>query len=155
LRIVRRHLGPAGGWFVRDQVVGKVPMLCGYSIDAATVENGRVRLSLRGGDGERRDVTTDHVIAATGYRVRLSRLKFLDRALAAQVAVEDESPRLSANFESTVPGLYFVGVAAAFSFGPLMRFALGARYTARRVAAHLYRARSRRTTEALPDAVTS
>jgi hypothetical protein len=38
---------------------------------------------------------------------------------------------------SSVPGLYFVGVAAANSFGPLLRFACGADYTARRLAPHL------------------
>ncbi|MGH9705764.1 MAG: NAD(P)/FAD-dependent oxidoreductase, partial [Candidatus Acidiferrales bacterium] len=33
--------------------------------------------------------------------------------------------------ESSVRGLYFTGVAAANSFGPLMRFAFGAGFTAR------------------------
>jgi hypothetical protein len=51
----------------------------------------------------------------------------------------DQSPALSANFESTVPGLYFIGVSAAASFGPMMRFAYGAAYTARRVTRDLVR----------------
>ena len=46
---------------------------------------------------------------------------------------------ISANFESTVPGLYFIGVSAAASFGPMMRFAYGAAYTAKRVARDLVR----------------
>ena len=44
---------------------------------------------------------------------------------------------LSANFESSVPSLYFVGLASANTFGPVMRFTLGAGYTARRLAWHL------------------
>jgi hypothetical protein len=36
-----------------------------------------------------------------------------------------------------VPGLYFVGAAAANSFGPLLRFAFGAKYAATRVARKL------------------
>jgi hypothetical protein len=40
---------------------------------------------------------------------------------------------LSSSFESSVPGIYFVGVAAANSFGPVMRFAFGAGFAARRV----------------------
>jgi hypothetical protein len=32
-----------------------------------------------------------------------------------------------------VPGLYFVGIAAANSFGPVMRFAFGADFAARTV----------------------
>ena len=43
------------------------------------------------------------------------------------------APILTRNFESSVPGLYFIGVAAAASFGPLMRFTFGARYAARRL----------------------
>ena len=47
--------------------------------------------------------------------------------------------RLSAQFESSVPGLYFVGPMAATSFGPVMRFAAGAGFTSRTIAAHLAR----------------
>jgi len=36
-----------------------------------------------------------------------------------------------------VPGLYFVGPPTANSFGPLMRFAVGARFAAPRLARHL------------------
>jgi len=38
-----------------------------------------------------------------------------------------------------VPGLYFTGPAAANSFGPLMRFMVGAEFAAPRLAAHLAR----------------
>ena len=41
---------------------------------------------------------------------------------------------LSSSFESSMPGLYFVGVAAANSFGPVMRFAFGAGFAARTLA---------------------
>ena len=40
---------------------------------------------------------------------------------------------LSSSFESSVPGIYFVGIAAANSFGPVMRFAFGAGFAARRL----------------------
>jgi hypothetical protein len=40
---------------------------------------------------------------------------------------------LSSTFESSVPGLYFVGIAAANSFGPVMRFAFGAGFAAKRL----------------------
>jgi hypothetical protein len=40
---------------------------------------------------------------------------------------------LSSNFESSVPGLYFTGLVAANSFGPVMRFAFGAGFAARRL----------------------
>ena len=55
-------------------------------------------------------------------------------------------PVLSGKFESSVPGLYFVGPSAVNSFGPLMRFMVGAEYAAPRVA----RALARRVRQAEP-----
>lgn len=54
-----------------------------------------------------------------------------------RITVSEGSPVLSRHFESSVAGLYFVGLAAADSFGPMLRFAYGAKYTARRLARHL------------------
>jgi hypothetical protein len=50
---------------------------------------------------------------------------------------------LSGSFESSVPGLYFVGPPAVNSFGPLMRFMVGAEYAAPLVARRLARRASR------------
>jgi thioredoxin reductase len=140
---VRRLLGPAPGWFVKDQVVGKVPFNLGVSITQAKVQNGRVSLQLTDGSGGQRTLVTDHVIAATGYKVDLRRLTFLHSDIQAGIQCVEHTPVLSSNFESSVPGLYFVGTAAANTFGPLLRFAVGARFTARRLARHLERAASR------------
>jgi cation diffusion facilitator CzcD-associated flavoprotein CzcO len=135
--IVRTHLGPAGGWFVRDDVIGKVQTLCDHRLLAGRDQGGRAVLDVVDGGGKSLTLQADHVIAATGYRVSLPRLDFLDPDLIASVVVDTGSPVLSGYFESSVPGLYFIGLAAAVTFGPLLRFALGARYSARRLAAHL------------------
>lgn len=133
LRVVKTHLGPAGGWFARDQVVGRVPLVLGHSVERAGVRAGKVQLGLRGANGEICEIAADHVIAATGYRVDLERLKFLSAKMRGQIKTADGSPILSSGFESSIPGLYFVGLAAANSFGPLMRFAYGANFAARRL----------------------
>jgi thioredoxin reductase len=39
-------------------------------------------------------------------------------------------PVLDGGFQSSVPGLYFVGATAAYSFGPLCRFVVGTRFAA-------------------------
>ncbi len=142
LKIVRTHLGPSGGWFAKEMVVGKVPLVLGYTPERAEVQGDHVRLYLRGADGSQREIDTDHIVGATGYRVDVSRLKFLNPELRSKVKTLEGSPVLSLNFESSVPGLYFVGVAAANSFGPLMRFAYGAGFTARRVTRALAKSRS-------------
>jgi FAD-dependent urate hydroxylase len=66
----------------------------------------------------------------------LHRLTFLSQALHSELRSVECAPVLSADFQSSVPELYFVGLASAFTFGPVMRFVLGARYTARRLARH-------------------
>jgi len=133
LEIVRTHLGPSGGWFAKDKVVGRVPLQLGYSTESAEVQGGKVRLRLRGRDGTYREILADHVIAATGYKVDMERLPFLSAEIRSRIKTTGGSPALSSTFESSVSGLYFVGVAAANSFGPLMRFAFGAGFAAERI----------------------
>ena len=70
-------------------------------------------------------VETDHVICATGYRADLRRLTFIDPALRAKVKTVNDAPGLNFGFESSERGLYFAGIAAAMTFGPLMRFMYG------------------------------
>jgi thioredoxin reductase len=134
---VKRILGPAPCWFVKEQVVGKVGLLVDVKIAEAKVLNDKVCLQLIDGAGTKKTITADHVIAATGYRVDLRRVGFLDGDLESTLRSVDHTPVLSSNFESSVPGLYFVGASAANTFGPLLRFAFGAGFTARRLSKHL------------------
>ena len=133
VKTVRTTLGPSGGWFIRDKVIGKVQLHLGCTPQVAQVQNGRVHLRVRAADGSEREIVTEQVIAATGYRVDLDRLKFLNSEIRSKLKTVQGSPALSSSFESSVPGMYFVGVAAANSFGPVMRFAFGAGFAARRI----------------------
>ena len=133
LPIVKRHLGPAASWRMREKIDGRVPVLSGHELVDAAAESDCVRLSLRQHGGACETAIFDHVIAATGYRVDIRRLDFINAALRAEIACVDETPILSTRFESSSDSLFFVGPVAANSFGPLMRFALGARFASRRV----------------------
>ncbi|MBT9330266.1 NAD(P)-binding domain-containing protein [Paracidobacterium acidisoli] len=135
-RVVRRHLGPAPGWFVKEKVVGRVPLHMSTELMQAEVKGNQVHLKI-GSNGDAKELVVDHVIAGTGYRVSLQRLKFLDDTLRHEIHAIEDTPVLNRSFESSVPGLYFVGVASANSFGPLTRFAYGAMYTAKRISGHL------------------
>jgi len=139
VELVETTLGPSAGWFVKDKM-SRVPCLLGYAPQRAEVQDGEVRLHLRATDGSERDIVTGHVIAATGYKVDLGRLKFLTPDIRSQIKTVKGSPQLSSSFESSVPGIYFVGLAAANSFGPVMRFAFGAGFAARRVTEALAKA---------------
>ncbi len=87
-------------------------------------------------------LSPDHIIAATGYKPDLRRLTFLDPGIVSALRCVDKSPALSSKFESSEPNLYFVGITAANTFGPLLRFAFGAGFAAPRLARHLMRTAS-------------
>jgi thioredoxin reductase len=134
--VVRRHLGPSAGWWTRAPVEAHVGVHLETRVVAARARGGAAELGLLGADGGRRTECFDQVIAATGYRPDLRRLGFLPPALRERIAAAAHIPRLSANFETSVPGLYVTGLAAAYTFGPLLRFAFGAEFTARRLSRH-------------------
>jgi cation diffusion facilitator CzcD-associated flavoprotein CzcO len=137
LNVVKTTLGPAPGWFVKDEVVGKVPFHLGVKIARAQERNSQIHLELDNGDGTRKTLVADHCIAATGYKVDLTRLRFFDTQTRDAICCVEHSPVLSSNFESSVQGIHFVGASSANSFGPLMRFAFGAKFTAKQLTRYL------------------
>ena len=139
MRFTRRYLGPFGAWWLRDRFEGKVTKLEHTSIVAAAERAGRVHLRLRSADGREREIETDHVIAGTGYEADVDRLPFLNPTLLAKIRRIERAPALTRHFQSSVPGLYFVGPVSAFSFGPLVRFVAGAAYTCPVVSRHIAR----------------
>lgn len=134
LKVVRTALGPSGGWFIRDKVIGKMPLHLGCTPQGAEVQGGKVHLKIRAADGSAKELVADQVIAATGYKTDLERLQFLAPDIRSKIQTLNRAPVLSSSFESSVPGLYFAGVSAANSFGPVMRFAFGAGFAALRLA---------------------
>jgi pyruvate/2-oxoglutarate dehydrogenase complex dihydrolipoamide dehydrogenase (E3) component len=135
-RIVRTAFGPSGGWWLKERVLGKVPLLTAHHIVDANPHGGKVLLSVSH-SGIVSQFETDHVIAATGYKVDVDRLPFLDSRLRAEIGTTFGAPDLTRNFESSVPGLYFVGLPSAQTFGPVMRFIFGAKHAAPIVARHI------------------
>jgi thioredoxin reductase len=136
--LVKGFLGPAGGWFLRGRF-DHVPLLAGCQITRAEAAGDRAILWFKSGNGDTQRIETEHVIAATGYRANIHRLPFLSAGIKSQLKLFDDAPELSTHFESSVPGLSFVGAAAVNSFGPVLRFACGAGFAASRVSNHLAR----------------
>lgn len=130
-------LGPAGAYWLRDRIVGRVPTLLGHALRGATTRDGKAVLRVDGPDGSSSDLVADHVIAATGYRFSARALPFFSEPLLRDLRCVEQVPALSTSFESSIPGLYFTGVASAYNFGPLMRFVCGSKYTAERICRHI------------------
>lgn len=136
--LVSSILGPFGAWWLRDRVDDAVDVRTGRVVTASARDGAGVRLDVLGPDGmEVHEV--DHVIAATGYHVDIDRLEILDASLRSRIRRAGTYPALSAGFESSVPGLFFAGLSAALTFGPVMRFVYGAAFNADRVTATLVR----------------
>jgi FAD-dependent urate hydroxylase len=134
LELVKRVLGPKGAWWLRDRVLGAVPVLAQRQLVATHVDERRVRVTVRNAAGEAEVVEADHVLACTGYQVRLQALDFLERDLVGGLRMAGPFPQLDATLQSSVPGLYFTGLAAAGTFGPLLRFVCGTWFAAPKLA---------------------
>jgi hypothetical protein len=107
----------------------------------ATVRGDKVHLQLNDG-GER---AVDHVLLGTGYKVDIDRYSFLSPELLQSVRTVKGYPVLNRGFESSLPGLYFVGAPATYSFGPFLRFVVGSQYAARALSRYALRVPAART----------
>ncbi|MEU0432712.1 FAD-dependent oxidoreductase [Streptomyces sp. NPDC006290] len=135
--LVRRVLGPLGAWWLRDRFEGKVAVREVQRIIGAGAPDGSPVLTVQTHGGRVDELSADHVIAATGYRVDIAAMDFLGHELRAELAVSRGTPKLGAGYRSSVPGLYFTGLPAAASYGPVMRFVCGTEFASPRLAGHL------------------
>lgn len=140
----RTALGPAGAWWLRDRVEGEFPVHVGNRLEWAEAERDRLRLGMRLHDGRFREIGADHVLSATGYPPDVSRLRFVNPQVRSRLRLLDRTPRVDRDYESSVPGLFFMGAIVAPSFGPVMRFVYGADHAVRQVAGRLRSSGTRR-----------
>jgi len=124
--MAHRCIRPAGGYWLRSRVAG-LDFSLGSSIRSVVPEGDRLRITLE--DGSERDV--DHALLATGFRIDVRQLSLLAPALARGLRVVEGYPVLERGFESSIAGLHFIGAPSAKSFGPVMRFVSGTRFTGR------------------------
>jgi thioredoxin reductase len=143
-RFVASSWGPSGAAWLRPRIEGKIEVLTSHRVHASSVREGRVRLELEG-PGGRKEIQTDHVVAATGFKVDVDRMSILSAGLKSRIAREAQAPKLDPWFETSAPGLFMVGVASSPTFGPVMRFMFGAKHAAPLVTRRLkWRGRVRR-----------
>jgi FAD-dependent urate hydroxylase len=133
-RLRVRSVRPAGAYWLLARLKNVV-LTTGRSISSAIEDGARVRLKLD--DGSER--TADHVLLGTGYRVDVAEYGFLATNILGNLRRTGGYPQLGIGFESSVPGLHFLGAPAAWSYGPLMNFVSGTRYASVSLAQHLRR----------------
>ena len=141
----RTALGAAGACWLPGRVnEGQFPILLGHALKSANADGDGVVLELDGSGGASRELAADHVIAATGYRPDLRRLTFLSDQLRPGLRALADTPVVDRRYQSSVPGLYFIGPVVAPTFGPVMRFVYGSGHAARTVAGQFSPAAGRR-----------
>ena len=131
-RLATRAIRPAGAGWLRPRICG-VRITLGRAVVSAEPTGAQLHLALD--DGTER--TVDHALLATGYHVNVANYPFLGPEIVRDVSCVDGYPLLSFRFESSVPGLHFIGAAAARTFGPVMRFVGGTMYAGRALTRHV------------------
>lgn len=134
LRGIGAH-GPMGSAWLRPRLIGKVPLHERTSVLEAREADGGLLLTL----SNQQRMKVDHIILATGYRIDIQRLALLGESILPRIQTYDGAPILTNRFESSVPGLFFVGFSSFKSCGPYYRFVVGTDAAASRVAATIAR----------------
>jgi hypothetical protein len=129
-----RAVRPAGSKWLPARLAS-VKISTGRFVQSAKPLGDEVQLNLD--DGTERRV--DHVLLGTGYDVDIARYNFLAPELVARVGRLNGYPDLGRGFSTTIPGLHFIGAAAARSFGPLLYFVAGTEFAARELASYISR----------------
>ena len=124
-----RH-GSTGSPWLQPRIINKVTLHEGVTVKSAEEVHNRVVLTFT----DETVLEVDHVILATGYKTDVRRLPMLAPSLVDRLKTYLNAPVLNSYFESSIPGLYFVGFSAARSFGFLYRFVIGDDAAAKRVA---------------------
>jgi cation diffusion facilitator CzcD-associated flavoprotein CzcO len=137
--VVRKHLGPAPGWTSRAEVERNVTVLLDANPEHAYMRGDHPAVTFRVNNRAQQTIDADYVISATGFRVDVRRMEFISPRIMDKIAMEDRTAALSPHFETSVPGLFMVGVTAANAFGPLLRFVYGTDFAARRLSGALAR----------------
>jgi hypothetical protein len=143
--LAARCIRPAAAdWLVER--MADVPILTGRRLASASPAGAQLRVRLD--DGSER--TIDHLLLGTGYRLDVRAHPLLGPSLAAELRAREGYPRLRPGFESSVPGLHFVGAMSAETFGPGMRFVSGTWFTSPALAQRISGDPGRRDRKAAP-----
>jgi FAD-dependent urate hydroxylase len=140
-----RAIRPAGSAWLIERLAN-VKITTSTAVTAAHEDGSRVRLTLS--DGSTR--VADHVVLGTGFDIDISRYGFIAPELCVAMQRIGGYPVLGRGFESSIPGLHFLGAPAAVSYGPIMRFVAGSPYAAPRLAQAIVADAPRRALEARP-----
>ena len=122
---------PVGAYWLPSRLE-KVKVRTGVTITEAAVTGSGVNIKLSDGSSDH----VDFVILATGYKIDISKYGILDASLLQQIQkTTDGYPVLDTSLQTSVDGLYMVGVVGERTLGPTLRFVTGTSNAGPRLAA--------------------
>jgi len=128
---------PVGAYWLPSRLQG-VRVRTGVTVTGVTRVGPGLKLSLSDGATDQ----VDSVVLATGYRIDISKYQILDPFLKQKIKkTPDGYPMLDTNLQTSVDGLYMVGVIAEKTLGPTLRFVTGTSNAGPRLAAAVTGAR--------------
>ncbi len=128
--VVRSLYGPMGSSWLKPRLFGKVTLHESQQIENLKETDDGLEVQL----SNSKRLKVDHLILGTGYRVDIRKLPMLHSSLLPAIRTYRKAPILNNQFESSVPGLYFVGFSSVMSCGPLYRFVVGTDAATQRIA---------------------
>ena len=79
-----------------------------------------------------RNITADHIVLATGYKVAFKLVPFLQNSkILRELNIRDGVPELDDHFQSNVQGMFITSMPATQQFGPFFAFTVAVRASAR------------------------
>jgi len=133
-----RAIRPAASCWVKART-GNVTINTGRFVVKARSQGERICVQLNDGS----ESQFDHVLLGTGFQVDIARYPFLPSQVVEKIERVGAFPVLDEGFETSLPGMHFVGAPAAWSFGPLMRFVAGTEFASPAVAHRILQVKER------------
>jgi thioredoxin reductase len=133
-----RAIRPAASCWVKARTAN-VRINTGRFVVQARSQGARICVQLNDGS----ESQFDHVLLGTGFQVDIARYPFLSPQVVAKIERVGGFPVLDEGFQTSLPGMHFVGAPAAWSFGPLMRFVAGTEFASPAVAHRILRVKER------------
>lgn len=122
---------PVGAYWLPSRLQA-VPVRTSVTVTTAARMATGLKLALSDGTTDQ----VDSVVLATGYRVDISKYQILDSSLMQKIQkTPDGYPLLNTGLQTSVDGLYMVGVVAEKTLGPTLRFVTGTSNAGPRLAA--------------------
>ena len=78
------------------------------------------------------NITADHIILATGFKVNIHNVPFLREGnILAKLSVRNDFPEIDEYFQTNITGLFITSMAAGQDFGPFFGFTIAVRTSAK------------------------